>query len=80
MNKHILSWLNIILKDRFSNNLILNRLDNKLIIKVKGFEAQLFLTKFKNFYSLINFGCTKWNPKDEGYSSILNRPISSNFN
>ena len=54
MNKHILNWLNIILKDRFSNDLILDKLDNKLIIKVKDLRAQLFLINFKKiFYNLI---------------------------
>ena len=56
MNKHILSWLNIILKDRFSNDLILNKLDNKLIIKVKGFEGSIIFDKIqKNFLHLFKF-------------------------
>ena len=79
MNKHILNWLNIILKDRFSNDLILDKLDNKLIIKVKDFEGSIIFDKLqKNFLQFnSNFGCIKWNPRDEGYSSILNKPIAA---
>ena len=79
MNKNILNWLNILIKERFSDELQVIYQKNALKLKLKNSERSIIFDKlqkkFLNFGSDLSF--TKWKPEEEGFISISNTLIAA---
>ena len=77
MNNNILNWLRIILKERFSSELILEKKNQTLILKTENLNGLIIFDKLQeNFLKLkSNINCEKWKPELEGFFSISNKSI-----
>jgi len=77
MHKNIIKWMQILLKERLSNDLNLEFKNEQLFLTANGCLGLIIFDELqKNFLEFkSNLNCTKWDPKSEGLFSIPKIPL-----
>jgi hypothetical protein len=73
-----LSWLSLVLNERFGLDFNISLEESSLIMSLKKADAKKILFPILTdsfFINSSNTPCTTWNPQDEGFISPLNTPL-----